>query len=437
MRKALVIGAARSGCAISRWLNHRGYEVYLTDTKAIPEKDELTALGIKVYEGGHPEALKQLRYDRIVKNPGIPYDAPFVAYFVGQGYHMDTELDIALNDCPSHPYAAVTGTNGKTTTTTLLGLLLQAKDSRAVAVGNIGLPAADALVGVERQDSPLAIEVSAFQLVACEHFKPHVAAIINLTPDHLNWFGTLEAYYKAKTLVYRLQDKEDFFLRNIDDPNVMRYVCDVPATVIDFSLSDPNVPLHVKEGAVAYRDIELFKVNDLHLVGPHNLQDAMIAAGMAYLMGVSPHDISRVISGFKGVEHRIEFTAEVDGVRYYNDSKATTPDATVVALKAFDAPVHLLVGGFDKQLPLECLVPYLGHVKAMYAFGQTKMQFKAIYPQVQIFDDMAQALQAARQAARPGEVVLLSPTCASWDQFPNFEVRGQEFKSMVHQFAGH
>lgn len=430
-KKALVIGAALSGVAVSYWLKKQGYEVDLTDSHVVADKEKLEMDGIRVYDGGHPDFLKNNNYDRIVKNPGIPYSVPFVDFFVSNGCTIETEMDIALTDCPHHPYAAVTGTNGKTTTTTLLGLLLKTIDKQAVACGNIGLPVTAALAAITSQNCPLAIEVSAFQLVACQHFKPHVAVIMNLTPDHLNWFADEKAYYQAKTLIYRLQDENDYFLRNIDDENVMAYVHDVKAKVIDFSLTDSTVPLHIQKAAVWLNETKLFDLADLHLPGQHNIQNAMVAAAMAYLMGVKPQDIQQVIQKFKGVAHRIEYVDTVNGVRYYNDSKGTNVDATIVALKAFDCPVHLLVGGYDKKLPFDGLKPYLNHVCGMYAFGATKEQFKAIYPEVKLYDNMTEAFKAASSNATTGEVVLLSPACASWDQFPNFEVRGQQFSEMV------
>lgn len=434
MKKALVIGGALSGLAASQWLSRQGWQVYLTDLKPIAEKKTLEKAGITVFDGGHPDSLKEIKYDLIVKNPGIPLTADFVAYFIKQGYPIRTEMDLALQKYDQHPCGAVTGTNGKTTTTTLLGLLLQAENKQAVSCGNIGLPVCAAMENCSDPAAPVAVEVSAFQLVSCQNFHPRVSVIMNLTPDHLNWFKDADAYYRAKTLVYHWQDKNDYFLRNVDDKNVVRYAVDIPAQVIDFSLDRTDVPLHIANQKVWLNDTELFELSDLQIPGRHNIQNAMVAAAMAYLLKVSPADIKKVIRSFAGVEHRIEFVRTVNGVSYYNDSKGTNVDATIVALKAFDCPVHLLVGGYDKKLPFDGLKPYLGHVKAMYAFGTTREKFKEIYPDVQLFDDMVQAVSQAHRDALPNEVVLLSPACASWDQFPNFEVRGRQFKQMVNSF---
>ncbi len=436
MEKVLVIGAALSGIAAAQYLNRRGYEVYLTDSKPLADKEKLEAEGIKVYDGGHPDFLKDQEYSFIVKNPGIKYSVPFIDYFVRRNDRIINETEFALADHPLVRYGAITGTNGKTTTTTLLGELLKTLHPDSVACGNIGLPVSAVLDHCNDQNIRLAIEIAGFQLVGLETFKPQVSVIMNLTPDHLDYFGTVDAYYRAKTLVYKNQDENDWFLKNIDDPNIMAYCPneDIKAKVIEFSLEDPNAELGLRNGKVCYGDIELFELANFKLVGMHNVQNAMVAACMAYLMGVDLKNIKEVIENFQGVEHRIEFVRELDGVRYYNDSKGTNVDSTIVALKAFDQPVHLLVGGYDKGVPFDAVKPYLGNVRKMYAFGVTKHKFPEIFDNVELFENMHDALEAAHREAKSGEVVLLSPMCASWDQFPNFEVRGKLFKEQVNSY---
>lgn len=434
MKKVLVIGAGLSGNAAAKYLARRGYEVYITDAKEIKEKQQLEEAGIKVYDGGHPDFLKEISYDFIVKNPGIKYSVPFIDYFVKKGCRIINETEFALSDHPYVQYGAVTGTNGKTTTTTILSLLLQKLNPANAACGNIGLPVSAVLDESEDRNLKLAIEISGFQLVALETFKPKVSVIMNLTPDHLDYFGSEDAYYRSKTLVYEKQDVNDYFLRNVDDENVMKYCQDIKCNVIDFSLVRDDVDLCIRNNCVYYKDIELFDIARFKLVGMHNVQNAMVAGCMGYLMGVSVPDIHEVIENFAGVEHRIEFVNEIDGVRYYNDSKGTNVDSTIVALKAFDRPVHLLVGGYDKGVPFDGIKPYLSVVKKMYAFGTTKMKFVELFENTELFENMHDALQAAHDEAEEGEVVLLSPMCASWDQFPNFEVRGKMFKEQVNAF---
>ena len=429
--KTLVIGAARSGLAISRYLNKRGYEVYLTDAKTIAEKQQLEADGIKVYDEGHPDFLKDIDYDLIIKNPGIKYTVPFVKYFVDKGCPIYNEMDICLHDQPQHRYAAITGTNGKTTTTTLLGGLLKTLNPDNAYCGNIGIPVADVIDGHENDTLQLAIEVGAFQLLGLEYFHPYVSVIMNMTTDHVDYFGTEDAYYRSKVLVYKNQDENDYFLRNVDDENVLKYAQNIPCRIIDFSLVRDDVDLCIRNNRVYYRDVELFDLANFRLPGMHNVQNAMVAGCMAYLMGVKPEVIKDYIENFRGVEHRIEFVKEINGVSYYNDSKGTNVDSTVMALKAFKQPVHLLAGGYDKKTGYDGLKDYLGNVVQIYAYGDTRNQFLNLGVKTVLYDNLHDALSAAAKNARKGHVVLLSPASASWDQYPNFEVRGEEFKRIV------
>ena len=431
--KVLVIGAARSGIAIAKYLNKRNHEVYLTDAKVIPEREELINEGILVFDGGHPEQLKEIDYDMIIKNPGIKYSVPFVKYFTDKGYTMYNEMDVCLHDQPQHRYRAITGTNGKTTATTMLGEMLKLLNPDNGYCGNIGIPVADVIEGHENDSLQLAIEVGAFQLLGLKYFHPFVSVIMNMTTDHVDYFGTEDAYYRSKILVYENQGPEDYFLRNVDDSNVLKYVHDVPCQVIDFSLVRDDVDLCIRDRKVYYHDVRLFDLDSFPLPGMHNVQNAMVAGCMAYLMGVKPEDISNFMDHFPGVEHRIEFVAEINGVRYYNDSKGTNVDSTIMALKAFDRPVHLLAGGYDKKTGYAGLKDYMDNVRQIYAYGDTRYQLLDLGVKAVLYDDLAGALAAASRNARSGEVVLLSPASASWDQYPDFEVRGRQFKRMVQE----
>ncbi len=432
--KVLVIGAALSGIAVSKLMAAKGEQVWLTDMKPVKEKEELESLGIRVFDGGHPDFLKEMDWDLIIKNPGIKYSVPFVKYFVDKGYKMYNEIEIALRDHPEIRYLAITGTNGKTTTTTMLGEMLKKLNPNNVACGNVGLPVSEVVMDRDTDNLTLAIEIAGFQLLGCETFHPLASVIMNLTPDHVDYFGTVDAYYKSKTLVYQNQNENDFFIMNVDDENVREYCKNVPCQIITLSFVRTDNDLHVSEGKAWFRDIELFSVDKFRVPGMQNVQNALVAGCMAYLAGVDIRDIREFLESFMGVEHRIEYVAEIDGVRYYNDSKGTNVDSTIMALKAFDCPVHLLVGGYDKKTGFADLKPYVGNVKKMYAFGNTKEQFIPLGCSIELFDNMEQALNKAHEEAREGEVVLLSPACASWDQFPNYEVRGKLFKQQVHHF---
>ncbi|MBQ1506215.1 MAG: UDP-N-acetylmuramoyl-L-alanine--D-glutamate ligase [Erysipelotrichales bacterium] len=431
MKNALVIGAAISGIGAARLLNKYGYTVYLTDSKSIAGKEELEKEGILCFENGHPDHLKEHTYDLIVKNPGIPYRVPFVKHFTDLGYKMYNEMEIACRFSKGMRIAAVTGTNGKTTTATLLGAILEANSPYGVTAGNMGVSLCDIVRDDLNARKDVGLEIAALQLIGTETFHPHAAVIMNLTPDHLDYFGTLDNYYHAKTLIYRNMDPGDTFFYNDDDPVIKEYCTDIPCRVVKFSTDRTDTELRAENGKVMLGDVCLFETKDLHIPGKHNLQNAMVAAGMAYCMDVPADVIQHVIANFKGVEHRIEYTATIGGVRYYNDSKGTNPDATIVALKAFDEPIHLLAGGYDKKLPFDSLKPYLPKIKQMYIFGATKPALKELDPRALEFDNMEEAIHAAYENAKEGEVVLLSPACASWDQFPNYEVRGKEFKEIV------
>ena len=434
MSNALVIGGALSGISTAKYLNRKGYTVYLTDAREIKEKKELEEIGIRVFDNGHPDLLKDLDYEMIIKNPGIKYNVPFVKHFVDKGMMMLNETEIAMADQPQVKLGAITGTNGKTTTTIMLGTLLHTLNPDNGYVGNMGIPLCDYFLDHDGEEVSLAIEIAALQLIGCPSFHPFVSVIMNLTPDHVDYFGSVDAYYRAKTLIYKNQDEKDYFIRNVDDENILKYCTDVKCNVIDFSLENEDVPLHIHERKAYYNDVELFDLDRFKLPGMHNVENAMIAGCMAYLMGVKAEDIKEVLENFKGVEHRIEYVETVNGVRYYNDSKGTNVDSTIMALKSFDCPVHLLVGGYDKKTGFEGLRPFLKNVKTMYAYGNTRDQFVPLHDDVRLYDNMFEALQAAHDNALPSEVVLLSPACASWDQFPNYEVRGKQFKEMVRGF---
>lgn len=432
--KVLIIGAARSGTQAALLLAAHHHAVTLTDMKQIDAKRELEEAGVQVLDHGHPEFLKMENWDLIVKNPGIPYQAPFVQYFVEKQVRIVNEIEVASWFTDQFAYAAVTGTNGKTTTTTLLAELLQRKRPNARAAGNIGVPLSEIVREQGDQKTDIALEVAAFQLVAMEKFHPVVSVCMNLTPDHLDYFGSLEAYYEAKMRVWKNQRDDDWFLMNLDDPEIVRRCTDLPCQGVTFSLKQP-ADLCVKQDQVWLLDQPLFALSDLHLPGKHNLQNAMVAAAMAVKMGVSADQIRAGIQAFKGVEHRIEFVAEIQGARYYNDSKGTNVDATCVALNAFDKPVILLAGGYDKKTGFEGLKPVLERIKTMIVYGETRAQLKALRPDAIVVETMQEAVDQAYQLAGEGDIVLLSPVCASWDQFTDYEQRGRQFKEQVHALA--
>ncbi len=430
MKKVLVVGAARSGSAVCKLLIKHGYDVYLTDMGVVSNKEELSALGVQVYEQGHPEALKHIPYAFIVKNPGIPYHAPFIAYFVQQNMQIYTEIEVASWFAKKFNYGAISGTNGKTTITTMLYELLACND-KAIVAGNIGIPLSECVLSYGEEEKDVALELSNFQLLGMESFAPMVSVICNLSADHLDYMKSEEAYYISKMRIYKNQSSTQYFLRNIDDAKIMQYAKDIPARVIDFSLYCQDVDLYLKDSLVYYQGTVLFDCTQLKVVGMHNISNAMIACCMAYLMGVSIEDIQRTIYTFTPVEHRLEFVVEKDGVSYYNDSKATNPEAVVPALGAFESNIILLAGGSNKGLSFDILKQYDSRIKKCFSFGETKEAFTTIFSNVQTCENMEEALAYANALAQPGDVILLSPACASYDQFTSYEHRGTYFKQLV------
>ena len=434
MKTVLVIGAARSGIAVSKLLMKHDYQVLLTDMKEVPEKTELEQAGIQVYDGGHPDELKRTDYAFVVKNPGIRYQVPFVHYFVEHHVPIYTEIEIAYRYAPEFTFAAVTGTDGKTTVTTMLHLMLE-KKAPSLAAGNIGIPLSEQVLQSDGTKKDVAIELSNFQLLGVDTFRPHVSVVTNLAPDHLDYMDTLEDYYRSKMNIYKNETKDDYFIRNVDDENIMKYAQNIPCTVIDFSLKRDDVDLYRKGHYAYYHDICLFDTDTLKIVGDFNCGDAMMAACMAYLMGVDVKDIQDVIEHFKGVEHRIEYVETINGVRIYNDTKATNTHSACAALSAFDKNVILLCGGKDKHISFDDMKQFDQEVKYCISFGETKNHFKSIFTHWKAVETMEEALKEALNMAEPGDTILLSPACSSFDQFKNYEVRGEIFKDLVHKYA--
>ena len=429
----LVIGAAKSGVAVAKLLQRHGFDVTITDMNAIHELDELQTLGIHVFEKGHPEELKREDYAFVVKNPGIKYTVPFVRYFVKHKVKILTEVEIGYRYATKFKYGAVTGTNGKTTITTMLYEMLK-YNQKAIVAGNIGWPLSELALAYEAEEKDVALELSNFQLLGIEHFAPSVSVVCNLAPDHLDYMPSVDSYYESKMRIYENCTEDDWFLRNVDDATVMQYAQHIPCKVIDFSLTRQDVDLYRKDGTVYLHELALFEEKNFHVVGDYNLSNAMIASCMAYKLGVSVSDIQKAIAAFSPVEHRLEYIGEKNGVKFYNDSKATNTHAVTAALNSFDKNIILLAGGHDKGISFAALKPYDERVTLCVAFGETGVQFQDIFSRVQVVETMQEALDVAIANSKEQDIVLLSPACSSYDQFPNYEVRGTLFKEMVRKW---
>ena len=441
-KKVLVVGLARSGMAAIKVLHELGADIILSERKPAEELKELAALkelGVTIV-GQDMEVFDQ-DYDLCVKNPGVPYRSPFMEALALHGVPVITEIELAFQVAKPQHYIAITGTNGKTTTTTLVyEILNRAFPGKAHLCGNIGIPLCEIVMEeglMEESDHYIALEISNYQLVNIDRFRPDVATIINLTPDHVDFMGSLEAYYKSKTEVYRNMTPEDTFLLNADDPVLAEYVekYPVPATVRSFSLDRTDTDNCVKDGQLYVGDEPVLSLTSIRLPGKHNLQNVMIAVSAAKVLGISNETIQEVVEGFTGVEHRIEFVREKDGVRYYNDSKGTNTDATVTALKAFDKGVILLIGGFEKGLPMDDVKAHLGCVKKVIGYGACGPRLVAdtVGADGIVVTTLDEAVAEAVKIAESGDTVLLSPTTSSFDQYTCFEERGDHFKKLVNE----
>lgn len=441
-KKVLVIGLARSGMAAIKVLHKLGADIVLSERKPAEELKELATLkelGVTIVDQSMEVFDKD--YDLCVKNPGVPYRSPFMEALAQHGVPVITEIELAFQVAKPQHYIAITGTNGKTTTTTLVYEVLNAAfPGKAHLCGNIGIPLCEIVMEeglMEESDHYIALEISNYQLVNIDRFRPDVATIINLTPDHVDFMGSLEAYYKSKTEVYRNMKPEDTFILNADDPVLAEYVekYPVPATVKSFSLDNTDTDNYVKDGQLCVGDEPVLPLTSIRLPGKHNLQNVMIAVSVAKVLGIANETIKEVVEGFTGVEHRIEFVRELDGVRYYNDSKGTNTDATVTALKAFDKGVILLLGGFEKGLPMDDVKAHLGCVKKVIGFGACGPRLVAdtVGEDGIVVTTLDEAVAEAVKIAEPGDTVLLSPTTSSFDQYTCFEERGDHFKKLVNE----
>lgn len=441
-KKVLVVGLARSGMAAIKVLHKLGADIVLSERKPAEELKELATLkelGVTIVDQSMEVFDKD--YDLCVKNPGVPYRSPFMEALAQHGVPVITEIELAFQVAKPQHYIAITGTNGKTTTTTLVYEILNAAfPGKAHLCGNIGIPLCEIVMEeglMEESDHYIALEISNYQLVNIDRFRPDVATIINLTPDHVDFMGSLEAYYKSKTEVYRNMKPEDTFILNADDPVLAEYVekYPVPATVKSFSLDNTDTDNYVKDGQLCVGDEPVLPLTSVRLPGKHNLQNVMIAVSVAKVLGIANETIKEVVEDFTGVEHRIEFVRELDGVRYYNDSKGTNTDATVTALKAFDKGVILLLGGFEKGLPMDDVKAHLGCVKKVIGFGACGPRLVAdtVGEDGIVVTTLDEAVEEAVKIAEPGDTVLLSPTTSSFDQYTCFEERGDHFKKLVNE----
>lgn len=438
-KKVLVMGLAKSGKAAARVLNSLHAKVVINDQTPLEENSdaqEMMAEGFEVITGGHPLTLLERGFDYIIKNPGIPYrKVPLLQQAQEVQIPILTEVQLAY-DISEAPFIGITGSNGKTTTTTLIFEMLQAGGLNPLIAGNIGEVAT--LVATNAQpEQVLVTELSSFQLMGIEAFRPCISLLLNITEAHLDYHTDLTEYQQAKLNLIKHQTESDFCVYNADDAVIVNGLAQTQARCVPFSLYHKVDGAYVEAGKLYFKDEFIINVDEIMLKGEHNLQDVLGAVGVCKLYGCDNQAIRDVLMRFSGVKHRLQFVDEIRGVQFYNNSKATNIIATETALKAFNDSIVLIAGGLDRQHDLSGLVPYFSKLKAIIAFGETKYRFKALADEHQVtclvYDDLAQAVSSASEMAEPGDVVLLSPACASWDQYNNFETRGDHFIELVNK----
>ena len=440
-KRVLVVGLGKSGVASALFLKARGARVTVSDTKSEDElKAEIPALldhGIGVETGGHGERTFQ-EQDLIVISPGVPVDAAPLAQARALGEKIIGEVELASQFFPGR-IVAITGSNGKTTTTTLAGQMVAAGGFPTVVGGNIGTPAIS-LVDRAGPESVAVLEVSSFQLETIQAFRPWIAVVLNVTPDHLDRHRTFAAYANAKARIFENQERTDFAVLNADDPTCVEMGARTRAAVFWFSRKgEVRQGTHVQEGRILFRDAEgqqeIMLAADIPLKGSHNLENVLAAVCVGMLSGVAPARVRQTVQEFKAVEHRLEFVATIRGVQYYNDSKATNVDATIKALESFPANIHLILGGKDKGSDYSVLNELLRtRTKAVYTIGAAAAKIESQvkgWAEIVHAETLENAVRLAAQAAQPGDIVLLAPACASFDQFRSYEHRGKKFKEMV------
>ncbi|HWO95084.1 MAG TPA: UDP-N-acetylmuramoyl-L-alanine--D-glutamate ligase [Bacillus sp. (in: firmicutes)] len=438
-KNVLILGLAKSGSAAAKLVHELGANVTVNDQKPYEENEaarQLEKNGIKVVCGSHPlELLEGIHV--IIKNPGIPYSNPLLAEAAKRDIPIITEVELAFQISKA-PFIGITGSNGKTTTTTLVFKMLEEGRKNPLIAGNIGTVACEVAQSAEA-DQVIVTELSSFQLMGIKSFQPKIAALLNLFEAHLDYHGTKEEYAKAKANIFKNQTEDDYAVVNADDELVMELAGQYKGTIIPFSSTKSlSVGACVKNGHVCFNDEPVMRVEEIVLPGKHNLENILAAIAIVKLQGTSNEAIHKVLTTFTGVKHRVQFVDEVNGRKFYNDSKATNILATKVALSAFSQPLILLAGGLDRGNEFDSLISSFKGVKAVITFGQTagKIERAAAKAGIQFIkrvDNVEQAVPAAYELSEAGDVILLSPACASWDQFKTFEERGDMFIQAVHK----
>lgn len=441
-KKVLVLGLAKSGESAARLLDKLGAIVTVNDGKPFEENPAAQSLleeGIKVVTGGHPLELLDEDFEWMVKNPGIPYNNPMVIRALEKKIPVITEVELAylISDAP---IIGITGSNGKTTTTTMIAEVLTAGGQNGLLSGNIGFPASQVAQDAGETDT-LIMELSSFQLMGIEAFHPEIAVITNLMPTHLDYHGSFEEYVAAKWNIQKNMTASDYVVLNFNQDLAKELAKKTAAQVIPFSTQEKVDGAYLDGDVLTFRGEAIMKASELGVPGSHNVENALATIAVAKLRGIDNQVIKETLAHFGGVKHRLQYVGDINQIKFYNDSKSTNILATQKALSGFDnSKVILIAGGLDRGNEFDELVPDIKGLKKMVILGESAARVKRAADQAEVSyldaSDVRDATRKAFSVAEPGDVVLLSPANASWDMYKNFEVRGDEFLAVIKELKG-
>lgn len=444
-KNVLVLGLGVSGVSTVKALNRLGANISISDTKEEGELkkylDQIKDVDVDLHLGTNVVSLEKV--DIIIKSPGIPPNIDILSRADGMGIEVITDLELAYRIKPYSNLIAITGTNGKTTTTALTGELFKEAGITTYVAGNIGVGILWDMVN-SKVDDVFVVEASSFQLENTILFNPKVSLMLNITQDHLNWHGTLEHYIDAKKKVFRNQDENGYTILNYDDPLVRGFKDELRSKLVWFSVDNKlDRGVYIDDGYIIIDDgsirEKVLRVDEIRLLGRHNLENALASVSIGWVMGLDVDIMVRVLREFSGVEHRLEYVTDVEGISFYNDSKATNPEASIRAVDATNAPIILIAGGQDRGAQFDNLIQsFDDRVKALVLLGETSEKIRNVaikygFKNIYVVDDMNEAVKKSYELGNRGDSVLLSPACASWDMYENFEVRGNHFKKAINR----
>ena len=436
-KKILVLGMARSGYEVSKLLSKYNNKIIITDKKDQNEEhiNELKNLGVEFIKSEDPIELLDSSFDLVIKNPGIRYDHPLILKANKLGIKVENEVEVAYHFLPKDAFIiAVTGSNGKTTTTTLCYEFAKKTGKNVHLGGNIGYPLSQIVSDVNDGDV-VVLEISAQQLHDCYDFNPNVSILTNLTPVHIDFFGSYENYINHKLKIFMNHTSNNIAVLNKSNKDEFEATKNIKSKKVYFS-SIEEADACIRDNAIYYNGEKIIDIKDIRVKGKHNYENIMCAIIATKVLGITNEQIKEVLSTFTGVEHRIEFVKTINNRYFYNDSKATNVKSTEIALNSFDTPIILLLGGLDRGHSFEDLSDDLSHVKYIICYGETKNRIKDFADSkgidCKVVDTLKDATLLAYELSSEGDTILLSPACASWDQFPDFETRGKLFKEVIN-----